>query len=136
MLVATILSSAWTWIIIFIAMFFIVIFLTIDYCEKTQRKNFHTLDDQDKDDEEDEDIDEDLEEDEDYEEDDSDDEWDEESLADAILTTLALHHSFKKKDKKKKNRNEWWETHCEFCGEPLEDCQCEHKHESRRDAGL
>ena len=26
-----------------------------------------------------------------------------------------------------------WETHCEFCGELLEDCECDHRHESRRD---
>ena len=29
-----------------------------------------------------------------------------------------------------------WETHCEYCGELLEDCVCAHRHESHRDVGL
>ena len=29
-----------------------------------------------------------------------------------------------------------WETHCEFCGELLEDCVCDHKHESHEAIGL
>lgn len=29
-----------------------------------------------------------------------------------------------------------WETHCEYCGELLEDCACEHQRENREDIGL
>lgn len=29
-----------------------------------------------------------------------------------------------------------WETHCEYCGELLEDCECDHQRESREDIGL
>lgn len=53
-------------------------------------------------------------------------------LVDAALLGLAMHKTSKRKKSKKDN----WETHCEFCGELLEDCQCDHQHESRRDLGL
>lgn len=132
MLIATIFNSALTWIII-IAVFVILLFVTVDFCERTQRKNMRGGENVDGDDDKDECADEDLEENEDADEDEFDEE-DEALLTDAILTTLALHHSFKKKDKKGK-RNDW-ETHCEFYGDPLEDCRCEHKHESRRDSGF
>lgn len=29
-----------------------------------------------------------------------------------------------------------WETHCEYCGELLEDCECDYKHESHEAIGL
>lgn len=128
MLIATIFNSALTWIII-IAVFVILLFVTVDFCERTQRKNMHGGENFNDDDDDNECTDEDFEEDED-----EFDEEDEALLADAILTTLALHHSLKKKDKKEKHND--WESHCEFCGDPLEDCRCEHKHESRRDSGF
>lgn len=68
--------------------------------------------------------------------DDDDEDIDEEQLLDAALTSLALHHTFKKDKKKNKNNDYDWKTHCEYCGELLEDCQCDHRHTSRRDSGF
>lgn len=135
MLVATIGSSALSWIILIMALGLFLFVVTIAVCHKKQNDLPVRTDDKDDDEEEDEEEDED--EDEEWNDEEDDDEFDEEDealLLDAVLTGLALHRSFKKKDKKKK-RNDWWETHCEYCGDPLEDCQCEHKHESHRDSG-
>lgn len=68
--------------------------------------------------------------------DDDDEDIDEEQLFDAALTGLALHHTFKKDKKKNENDDYSWKTHCEYCGELLEDCQCDHRHTSRRDSGF
>lgn len=65
------------------------------------------------------------------EDEDNDDTEKENLLISAALLGTALN---KKPPKKKKENN--WETHCEFCGELLEDCRCEHRRESRRDTGL
>lgn len=56
---------------------------------------------------------------------------------DAMLMGLAVHDMFvKQKDKKGKDSfyedtsDYIWEAHCEYCGELLEDCVCDHRHES------
>lgn len=41
-----------------------------------------------------------------------------------------------KKQPPKKDYTEYWETHCESCGELLEDCECEWKHYSKEDISL
>lgn len=39
----------------------------------------------------------------------------------------------KKENKKQLDYNEYWETHCESCGELLEDCECDWKGQSKQD---
>jgi len=39
----------------------------------------------------------------------------------------------KHRNTKNNKDNEYWETHCEFCGELLEDCECDNKHQSKQD---
>lgn len=58
----------------------------------------------------------------------------EEILEEAIMYDM-LNKQIKKKQQKKnqKDYTEYWETHCESCGELLEDCECDWKRQSKQD---
>ena len=49
-----------------------------------------------------------------------------------FLAALANSSSKNNKKKKKQDFNDW-ETHCESCGELLEDCECDWKGQSKQD---
>ncbi|MBQ8319718.1 MAG: hypothetical protein IJX81_02460 [Clostridia bacterium] len=62
---------------------------------------------------------------------------------DAILMGLAVHDMFTKHKDEEDEDNFYeddsdysWETHCEYCGELLEDCVCDHRHESHEAISL
>lgn len=120
-------SSTTMFVAIFLTSFVVslVVIFANSYNKKQQEKP-HLLDklEDDKDEEVDEDSD------------DEDDDYDEEDaekaklLVDAALLGLAF-----RKTSKKKNKKDNWETDCEFCGDLLEDCRCDHQCESRHDIG-
>lgn len=58
--------------------------------------------------------------------------WDDE---DQVVNDMILMDMMKKDKKKKpkKDYTEYWETHCESCGELLEDCECDWKKQSKQD---
>lgn len=49
-----------------------------------------------------------------------------------FLAAIANSSSKYNKKKKKQDFNDW-ETHCESCGELLEDCECDWKGQSKQD---
>lgn len=65
---------------------------------------------------------------------------------DAMLMDLAIHDMFTKHKDEEDEEDEdnfyeddpdySWETHCEYCGELLEDCVCDHRHESHEAISL
>lgn len=57
--------------------------------------------------------------------------WDDEDQVVNDMIIMEMMEKEKKKKSKKKNFN--WETHCESCGELLEDCECDWKRQSKQD---
>ena len=73
------------------------------------------------------------------------DEVEEIDETDVALGAFALHcllsdrhedEDYDKKDGYEDDEDYSWETHCEYCGELLEDCVCDHRHESHEAISL
>ena len=73
------------------------------------------------------------------------DEVEEIDETDVALGAFALHSMFSdKNDEEEYGKDDGyeddedysWETHCEYCGELLEDCVCDHRHESHEAISL
>ena len=57
--------------------------------------------------------------------------WDDEEQ---VLNDMILIDMMEKDKKKKTKKKEFdWETHCESCGELLEDCECDWRGQSKQD---
>ena len=73
------------------------------------------------------------------------DEMEEIDETDVALGAFALHtllsdrhedEDYDKDDGYEDDDDYSWETHCEYCGELLEDCECDHRHESHEAISL
>lgn len=69
---------------------------------------------------------------------DADDETDDADAdeTDDALSFLFSNWSGDRSDAYEDDPDYSWEMHCEYCGELLEDCECDHRHESRRDVNF